>query len=113
MKWASLLLVLCYLAPAQNSNSHENRGVTPEIQVGDLLNVSVWREPDLTRTLQVERDGKIAFPLLGHVQAAGLTPKKLGNVITEKLRRYVPNPRVSVEEVYIIEQHLPDWWPIG
>lgn len=114
MKWSLLMLALCSLALAQESNSHENKKTaTPEIRAGDLLDISVWREPDLTVTLRVQPDRKISFPLLGRVQAAGLTPKKLTKAITEKLRQYVRNPQVSVQELYIVEEHLPDWWPTG
>jgi protein involved in polysaccharide export with SLBB domain len=113
MKWALLMLVWCSLALAQASSSREKRGTMPEIRKGDLLRISVWREPDLTTTLRVQPDGLISFPLLGNVQATGLTPKKLGAVLTERLRQYVRNPQVSVEELYVIEEPLPDWWPIG
>src|SRR3981081_2683941 len=62
----------------------------------DTLHVSVWKEPDLTATLPVRPDGKISLPLLNDVQAAGLTPLKLGASITEKLKKYIADPRVTV-----------------
>jgi protein involved in polysaccharide export with SLBB domain len=65
MQWARLMLVLCSLALAQASSSSENRGPTPEIRKGNVLRISVWREPDLTTTLEVQPDGQISFPLLG------------------------------------------------
>lgn len=62
----------------------------------DVLTVSVWKEPDLTSTLPVRPDGSISLPLLNDVQAAGLTPMQLAGAITEKLRKYVADPRVTV-----------------
>jgi polysaccharide export outer membrane protein len=70
----------------------------PEYVIGpdDTLHIAVWREPDLTASLPVRPDGKISLPLLDDVQAAGLTPKQLADSITEKLKKYVADPRVTV-----------------
>jgi polysaccharide export outer membrane protein len=71
------------------------------IGVGDLLNIQVWKETDLTRSVPVRPDGKISFPLLDDIQAAGLTPLELKAALTEKLKQYLSDPRVTVlvEEV--------------
>jgi polysaccharide export outer membrane protein len=66
------------------------------IGADDTLHISVWKEPDLTATLPVRPDGKISLPLLNDVPAAGLTPLQLGTSITEKLKRYIADPRVTV-----------------
>jgi len=66
------------------------------IGADDMLHISVWKEPDLTETLPVRPDGKISMPLLNDVIAAGLTPLQLKDSITEKLRKYVTDPRVTV-----------------
>jgi polysaccharide biosynthesis/export protein len=66
------------------------------IGADDTLHISVWKEPDLTETLPVRPDGKISMPLLGDVDAAGLTPSALGNSITERLKKYIADPRVTV-----------------
>jgi polysaccharide biosynthesis/export protein len=70
----------------------------PEYVIGpdDTLHIAVWREADLTASLPVRPDGKISLPLLDDVQAAGLTPKQLADSITEKLKKYVADPRVTV-----------------
>jgi polysaccharide biosynthesis/export protein len=70
----------------------------PEYIIGpeDNLHIAVWKETDLTATLPVRPDGKISLPLLNDVQAAGLTPKQLADSITEKLRKYIADPRVTV-----------------
>jgi len=62
----------------------------------DTLHVSVWKEPDLTETVPVRSDGKISMPLLNDVQAAGLTPSKLADSITQQLKKYLADPRVTV-----------------
>ncbi len=78
--------------------------VVPDGQAGlayvigpeDVLHIAVWREPDLTATLPVRPDGKISLPLLNDVQASGLTPQQLAGSLTEKLKKYVADPRVTV-----------------
>ena len=63
---------------------------------GDLLSISVWKEPDLTRVLLVRPDGKISMPLIGEVEVSGLTPVKLRNELTQKLKTYISTPEVTV-----------------
>jgi polysaccharide export outer membrane protein len=70
----------------------------PEYVIGpeDVLHIAVWKENDLTATLPVRPDGKISLPLLDDVQAAGLTPKQLADSVTERLKKYIADPRVTV-----------------
>jgi len=63
---------------------------------GDVLSIDVWKEQEITRQVPVRPDGKISLPLLGDVQAEGLTAPGLAASITEKLRKYVANPQVTV-----------------
>jgi polysaccharide export outer membrane protein len=62
----------------------------------DVLAINVWKEPDISRSIPVRSDGKISLPLVGEVQAAGLTPLKLEKDIAEKLKSYISEPEVSV-----------------
>ncbi|HMD36504.1 MAG TPA: polysaccharide biosynthesis/export family protein [Vicinamibacterales bacterium] len=62
----------------------------------DVLDVAVWGNTDVSRTMPVRPDGKISLPLLNDVQAAGLTPMQLGGVIAAGLERYIATPMVSV-----------------
>ena len=62
----------------------------------DLLDISVWNNPPLNRTAPVRPDGMISLPLLNDVQAAGLTPMQLRELLTKRLAEYMPNPEVSV-----------------
>jgi polysaccharide biosynthesis/export protein len=66
------------------------------IGVGDVLQIAVWKEPDLTTTVPVRSDGMISVPLLNDVPAAGLTPMQLSSSLGEKLKKYTAAPNVSV-----------------
>jgi polysaccharide biosynthesis/export protein len=80
----------------------------PDYVIGadDTLHVSVWKEPDLTSTLPVRPDGKISLPLLNDVQAAGLTPMQLANSLTEKLKKYLADPRVTIVVTQMNSQRI-------
>ena len=69
--------------------------ISPE----DVLSISVWREDELQRELTVRPDGGITFPLIGDVQAVGLTTDQLREVIRTKISAYVPEAVVSVAVV--------------
>lgn len=73
-------------------------GQLVEYKIGpeDELYISVWKNETLTRTVPVRPDGKISLPLLNDVQAAGLTPMQLRDVLRKKLAAYMSNPEVSV-----------------
>ncbi|HXM61008.1 MAG TPA: polysaccharide biosynthesis/export family protein [Terriglobales bacterium] len=81
-------------------------GPTYVIGADDVLLISVWKEPDLTITLPVRPDGNISMPLLNDVPAAGLSPTQLAASITEKLKRYVADPRVTVIVTQINSQKV-------
>lgn len=68
---------------------------------GDVLDVSVWKNSDLTRQMAVLPDGNIHFPLVKEVTAEGLTVKELEAVIMEKLKKYVPEPDLSISIVQV------------
>jgi polysaccharide biosynthesis/export protein len=72
------------------------QGKTYTIGNDDVLIISVWKEPDVSRTLPVRSDGKISLPLVGEVQATGQTPSQLEQTITGKLQNYITNPQVTV-----------------
>lgn len=62
----------------------------------DILQIIVWKEPDLTRDVTVRFDGMITVPLLGDLQAAGRTPGQLADSLAEGLKQYIEAPRVTV-----------------
>lgn len=67
------------------------------IGAGDVLEISTWKEAELTRReVLVRVDGKISFPLLGDIQAAGVTPVELTETLQRGLKNYVTSPVVTV-----------------
>jgi polysaccharide export outer membrane protein len=70
----------------------------PKYVIGpeDELIISVWKEPDISRTVPVRPDGKISLALLNDVQATGRTPMQLGSDIAEKLKSFISEPQVTV-----------------
>ena len=78
--------------PARAATADANYSIAPE----DVLTIDVWKEPEISRTVPVRRDGKISLPLLNDLQAAGLTPTQLASEIVEKLRATIVHPQVTV-----------------
>lgn len=72
--------------------------VRKEYRIGlsDGLDISVWKVPDLSVYAIVRPDGKISYPLLGDMQAYGKTFTELDDELTEKLRKYIKDPQVSI-----------------
>ena len=80
-------------APQQSATRSND---TYKIGTDDILTISVWKEPDLSRDVPVRSDGKISLPLVGELQAAGQTPSQLEQDITAGLRNYITEPQVTV-----------------
>jgi len=86
----------------------------------DVLDINVWKEAELTRSVPVRPDGKISLPLLNDVQAGGLTPSQLAEQITTSLKKFITNPQVTVivaqinsQRVYILgEAARPGAYPL-
>ncbi len=72
--------------------------LTEEYRIGpaDVLQISVWKNETLSRTVPVRPDGMISLPLINDVQVAGLTSAQLRDILKKKLAVYLPNPEVSV-----------------
>lgn len=80
-------------APVKAVTDDPSYTIGPE----DVLNVSVWKEPDFSNAaVPVRPDGMVSLPLLGDVQAAGKTPSQLSDDLTSKLKKYIEEPRVTV-----------------
>ena len=79
----------------------------------DVLDINVWKEPEMTRTVPVRPDGKISLPLINDVQAAGSTPQQLASAVSDKLRKFLTEPQVTVivtainsQRVYVVGEVL-------
>jgi polysaccharide export outer membrane protein len=80
-------------APAQRA------ATTPDTYVigdNDVLAITVWKEQTLSGSAVVRPDGMISVPLVGEIQANGLTPTQLADLITTKMKKFVQDPNVSV-----------------
>jgi polysaccharide export outer membrane protein len=66
------------------------------VQPGDTLQVSVWKETDLTGEVLVRPDGGMTFPLAGNIEAGGHTVEQIRTVLVSRLGKYVPDPVVTV-----------------
>lgn len=67
-----------------------------EFGAGDVLEVLVFDEPQLSKTVFVRNDGRISLPLVGELMVAGMTPESLAQKITEKLMKVIEEPKVTV-----------------
>jgi polysaccharide export outer membrane protein len=95
-------------APARQSTGGAARY---EVQPSDLLQVSVWREPELTQQVLVRPDGGFSFPLAGEISAVGKTVEDLRLELIQRLARYIPDLVVTVavleirgNKIYVIGQ---------
>jgi len=77
---------------ASKKTADEGFVIGPE----DLLAISVWKEPEISRSIPVRSDGKITLPLVGELQASGKTPHGLELEISAKLQSYITEPEVTV-----------------
>jgi len=83
-------------APAAPNSAVGTASSSYVIGPSDVLTVTVWKEPTLSGSILVRPDGMITLPLIGDVQASGLTPLQLADQIAAKLKKYVQAPNVSV-----------------
>lgn len=95
-------------APDDTKPSATPATTDPAYVIGpqDVLDINVWKEPDMTRVVPVRPDGKISLPLINDVQAAGQTPQQLAADITTKLRKFLTDPQVTVIVTAINSQRV-------
>ncbi len=89
-------LLICPPADAAEAAVSAASGSDYVIGPGDLLLISVWKDEALTRQLVVLPDGKISFPLVGQIQAAGRTLSEFSSELEKRLERFVPGVDLSV-----------------
>ena len=104
--WA-ILVLLGVMPGSAGGSDEEMQGY--RIQPGDVLQVSVWKEPDLERDVLVRPDTGLSFPLVGDISAAGKSVEELRQEISERIARFIPDPVVAVavtqtlgNKVYVI-----------
>lgn len=112
---ATMLVFWVMLAPgalfAQEPSSNQGADQSYAVQAGDLLEISVWKEPELQKEVLVRPDGAFSFPLSGQIDARNKTVEDLRLEITERLSKYIPDLVVTVSvsqingnKVYVIGQ---------
>lgn len=105
-----MLCVFCFSGQslwAQQATGDEKNYL---IGVGDVLEVQVWQEPDLSRTVKVRLDGRISLPLTGDVQAAGKAIDELDSYLEKKIAELVTEPAVSV---ILVENRSRRYYVVG
>ncbi len=107
------VLLLCTLSSAGGwvTPAHSQQLPDYTLSPGDQLEVSVWKEPDLTKTVIVRPDGKFSVPLAGEINAVGRTLSQVQTDITTRLLKYIPEAVVTAtlvqlegNRVYVIGQ---------
>jgi len=100
---AGLLFLSLQSAQAQQA--------TYAVKPGDVLEISVWKEPDLQREVLVRPDGAFSFPLVGEVDARGKTVQELNKLVSERIARYIADAVVTISvkeikgnKVYVLGQ---------
>lgn len=96
--------------------------VTPEYIIGpeDILEITVWKNADLSKQVQVRPDGRISLPLLGDISAVGKTPTQLTEEISAGLKAFMENPTISIMvkevqsyQIYVLgEVNKPGKYPL-
>jgi polysaccharide export outer membrane protein len=97
---------LCGAAPA-----HAQATTGYAVKPGDVLEISVWKEPDLQRTVLVRPDGQFSFPLVGEVDARNKTVTDLNKTVSERLAKYISDAVVTISvteikgnKIYVLGQ---------
>jgi polysaccharide biosynthesis/export protein len=106
-----VLFALVLLSVLVGSSFADDRGAGPSkvgmvppgtslpgyrLQPGDIITVSVWKETDLQTDVLIRPDGGFSFALAGEVDAVGQTVEEIRTTLVERLKRYIPNPVVTV-----------------
>lgn len=92
-----------------------------QLHAGDTLQVSVWKEPDLTGDVLIRPDGGMTFPLVGELHAAGHTVAEVTRILEERVRKFVPDAVVTVSvkaaggsQVYVVGKvNHPGTFPLS
>jgi polysaccharide export outer membrane protein len=102
---AALALTVCTLAPVAAKDKDADKKPVPQapglndeyhVGAGDKLRIEVYKDLQLSQSVQVRPDGKITMPLIGDIEATGRTPIELRDAIAKSLKDYVTNPTVTV-----------------
>jgi len=91
---------------AESKSKSSNATPSYKIGPGDVLRISVWKEEGMEQEVLVKPDGGITFPLAGDIKASGLTTQELTEELKLKLKRYIPNPVVTVSVLQSVSNKI-------
>lgn len=101
-----IILIMIFMTLPVSAADPVDKGTLPKgagvnentyiIGTEDVVYVHVWKEESLSRAVPVRSDGKISLPIIDDIQAEGLTPLQLKEVLIRKMKRYIDNPTLSV-----------------
>ena len=113
---AFTLCLLSHFAPlsAQSNDKNSKNGadsdtapsVAYSIGPGDILSISVWKEESMQKEVLVRPDGGITFPLAGDINVTGMSVSALRDILMKKLKRYIPNPVVTVSVLKTVSNKI-------
>lgn len=112
MKKNIIKLILASAVFVFSQTSHAGPTVTGNeipsylIGPGDILEISVWKEEGLQKEVLVRPDGGISFPLVGELQAGGKTSVQLQEALVKHIKRYIPDPVVTVSVLKINDNKI-------
>jgi len=106
-----LLMAVCVIMALAYDTNVMAQDPNYTVKPGDMLSISVWKEPDLQKETLVRPDGSFSFPLVGEVDAKGKTVADLNKTISQRLTKFISDPVVTVSiqeikgnKVYVIGQ---------
>jgi polysaccharide export outer membrane protein len=99
MRWILVLatLLLAAVQPALAQGTDAGGEPVYELNPGDVVRISVWREEELLREARIQPDGTVSYPLVGSVQAAGKSADAVAAAIKARLEEFIPDAVVTVE----------------
>ena len=106
-----LLMACCVIMALAYATNVMAQDLNYTVKPGDLLSISVWKEPDLQKQTLVRPDGSFSFPLVGEVDAKGKTVADLNKTLSQRLTKFISDPVVTVSiqeikgnKIYVIGQ---------
>ncbi len=98
----ALLFIAIFILSISTSNAlSDDRTDTYTIGAGDVLEISVWKNTNLTKQVLVLPDGTVHFPLIGSLKAGGSSIGRFRATLLKKLKKYIPHPVLSVSVIKI------------
>jgi protein involved in polysaccharide export with SLBB domain len=99
--WFGVAVLMCAVSCGEALRAQEKlhsvaSATEYRIHAGDVVRLDVWKHPEITRTVPVDRKGNLHLPLIDDVKASGLTAMELAGLIRQKLEGIIPNPQVTV-----------------